>query len=143
MNAFFFGMGYSSLATARAIHTLIDGAAPIAGTTRTEEGVERLAESPYRLHVFDGVAAGATLGPDLRQATHVILSIPPNDSGDPALWRRLIDALDKALATEEHMDAATAAARGRVAPAPQRYPRATARRAVPAPGSDRQRWSPR
>ena len=33
------------------------------------------------------------------------------DSGDPALWRRLIDALDKALATEEHMDAATAAAR--------------------------------
>lgn len=85
MNLFFFGMGYSSLATARAIHQSIDVEVPIAGTTRTEEGVERLAESPYRLHVFDGVTAGTTLATDLHKATHVVLSIPPNDSGDPAL----------------------------------------------------------
>lgn len=85
MNLFFFGMGYSSLATARAIHQSIDAEVPIAGTTRTEEGVERLAESPYRLHVFDGMTAGTTLATDLRKATHVVLSIPPNDSGDPAL----------------------------------------------------------
>jgi len=84
MGVFFFGMGYSSLATARALHELVDAKLPIAGTTRTEEGVERLAESPYRLHVFDGMKPGATLGPDLRQASHVILSIPPNDAGDPA-----------------------------------------------------------
>ena len=32
-------------------------------------------------------------------------------SGDPALWRRLIEALDKAIATEEQMYAATVAAR--------------------------------
>lgn len=85
MGVFFFGMGYSSLATARSIHEIIDKDVPIAGTTRTEEGVERLAESPYRLHVFDGVKPGATLGADLRKATHVVLSIPPNDEGDPAL----------------------------------------------------------
>jgi nucleoside-diphosphate-sugar epimerase len=85
MGVFFFGMGYSSLATARAIHQIIDADLPIAGTTRTEEGCERLAESPYRLHVFDGISPGATLGPDLHTATHVVLSIPPNDSGDPAL----------------------------------------------------------
>ncbi len=85
MGVFFFGMGYSSLATARAIHQIIDADVPIAGTTRTEEGCERLAESPYRLHVFDGMKPGATLGPDLHKATHVVLSIPPNDSGDPAL----------------------------------------------------------
>ncbi|HVY52417.1 MAG TPA: SDR family oxidoreductase [Devosia sp.] len=85
MGVFFFGMGYSSLATARSIHDMIDGDIPIAGTTRTEEGVERLAESPYRLHVFDGLHKGRTLGSDLRRATHVVLSIPPDDTGDPAL----------------------------------------------------------
>ena len=85
MGVFFFGMGYSSLATARAIHQIIDDDVPIAGTTRSEENIERLADSPYRLHLFDGTAPGSTLGPDLRKATHVVLSIPPNDSGDPAL----------------------------------------------------------
>jgi nucleoside-diphosphate-sugar epimerase len=94
MGVFFFGMGYSSLATARSIHDIIDSDVPIAGTTRTEEGIERLAESPYRLHLFDGIAPGTTLVPDLHRATHVVLSIPPNDSGDPALnlHRRDLDA---------------------------------------------------
>lgn len=82
MGVFFFGMGYSSLATARSIYEIIDKDLPIAGTTRTEEGVERLAESPYRLHVFDGLKPGATLGADLRRVTHVVLSIPPSDDGD-------------------------------------------------------------
>jgi len=96
MHFFFFGMGYSSLATAKAIHELVDPGATIAGTTRTEEGVERLAESPYRLHLFDGTQPGPALGPDLRQATHLVLSIPPNDSGDPAYNQHLadIDAAD-------------------------------------------------
>lgn len=85
MNVFFFGLGYSSLATAKAIHELVDPDATIAGTRRSEEGCERLAESPYRLHVFDGVRPGPTLAPDLRAATHVILSIPPGEDGDPAL----------------------------------------------------------
>eukprot|EP01036_Dinobryon_divergens_P046952 gene46952-62857_t len=78
-------MGYSSIATARAVHETINPDASIAGTTRSEENIERLADSPYRLHVFDGTAPGATLGADLRQATHLVLSIPPNDAGDPAL----------------------------------------------------------
>ena len=42
MGVFFFGMGYSSLATARAIHQIIDGDVPIFGTSRTEEGIEAL-----------------------------------------------------------------------------------------------------
>ena len=85
MNLFFFGMGYSSLATAKAVHELVDPNAAIAGTRRSEEGCERLAESPYRLHIFDGVAPGPTLSPDLRAATHLVLSIPPGEHGDPAL----------------------------------------------------------
>ena len=65
MGVFFFGMGFSSLATARAIHQIIDGEIPIFGTSRNEEGIEALAESPYRLHLFDGAAPGMTLPPDV------------------------------------------------------------------------------
>ena len=85
MGVFFFGMGYSSLASARAIHQSIDAAIPIAGTVRTEEKAEELADSAYRIHVFDGESPGATLDEDLQKATHVILSIPPDEHGDPAL----------------------------------------------------------
>lgn len=94
MGVFFFGMGYSSLASARAIHQLIDSAIPIAGTTRSQERAEQMVDSAYRIHVFDGEAPGETLGEDLAKATHVILSIPPDEHGDPALnhHRAALDA---------------------------------------------------
>jgi nucleoside-diphosphate-sugar epimerase len=85
MGVFFFGMGYSSLATARAIHQIIDEDVPVFGTTRTEDGLEALADSPYRAHLFDGDSPGKTLVDDLKRATHVVLSIPPTEAGDPAL----------------------------------------------------------
>ncbi len=97
MSVFFFGMGFSSLATAHALHEIIDSDMPIAGTTRSEDGLEALADSPYRMHLFDGTAPGPTLGTDLRQASHVICSIPPVEAGDPALLqhRADFDAADK------------------------------------------------
>src|SRR5687767_6210269 len=97
MNVFFFGMGYSSRATARALHEVRDPGIPVAGTTRSAEGAEAFADSNYRIHVFDGEVPGATLVPDLRQATHVILSIPPDERGDPALihHRADLDAAEK------------------------------------------------
>ncbi len=85
MGVFFFGMGYSSLATARSIHQLLDRDIPIAGTTRSPDKAEQLADTDYRIHVFDGERPGSTLGEDLGKATHVICSIPPDDHGDPAL----------------------------------------------------------
>jgi nucleoside-diphosphate-sugar epimerase len=85
MGVFFFGMGYSSLASARAIHQSIDSVIPIAGTTRTEERAEQLADSSYRIHVFDGESPGLTLDEDLAKATHVVVSIPPDEHGDPVL----------------------------------------------------------
>lgn len=96
MSVFFFGMGFSSLATAHALHEIIDGNLPISGTTRSEDGLEALADSAYRMHLFDGTAPGPTLGADLRQASHVICSIPPVEAGDPALlWHRAdLDAAD-------------------------------------------------
>jgi nucleoside-diphosphate-sugar epimerase len=93
MNVFFFGMGYSSLATARAIHQHVDADIPIAGTTRSLDSAELLADAAYRIHVFDGRLPSATLGDDLTQATHVVLSIPPDENGDPAfnLHRETLD----------------------------------------------------
>ncbi|MBN9317583.1 MAG: SDR family oxidoreductase [Devosia sp.] len=91
MGVFFFGMGYSSRATARALHQLRDPDIPISGTTRSEEGAEAFADTNYRIHIFDGEVRGATLGPDLRKATHVILSIPPDERGDPALLHHRAD----------------------------------------------------
>ncbi len=88
MKVLFFGMGFSSLAAARAIHA-IDAAIPIAGTTRSEENIEAFADSPYRLHGFNGTQRSETLAADLKHATHVILSIPPDEHGDPAyMWHR-------------------------------------------------------
>jgi nucleoside-diphosphate-sugar epimerase len=84
MGIFFFGMGYSSLATARAIHRNIDPDIPIAGTTRSTDTAELLADTAYRIHVFDGLSPGTTLSEDLSRATHVVLSIPPDEHGDPA-----------------------------------------------------------
>lgn len=91
MGVFFFGMGYSSRATARALHQLRDPDIPISGTTRSEDGAEAFADTNYRIHVFNGEVPGATLGPDLRNATHVILSIPPDERGDPALLHHRAD----------------------------------------------------
>lgn len=87
MGVFFFGMGYSSLATARAIHGLVDPAMGIAGTTRNADRADELADSAYRMHLFDGTAPGPTLAEDLSKASHVVLSIPPDETGDPALNR--------------------------------------------------------
>src|SRR5690606_30792390 len=81
---FFFGMGYSSLATARALLG-IEPDARLSGTTRTENGAELLADADYLTHVFDGAKAGSTLVPDLHRATHVVQSIPPDAAVDPVL----------------------------------------------------------
>ncbi len=91
MDVFFFGMGYSSHATAQALHQFVDPPPRISGTTRTAEGAGAYADTDYRMHLFGGDAAGPTLGPDLRQATHVILSIPPDEHGDAALLRHRAD----------------------------------------------------
>lgn len=95
MDVFIFGMGYSSRATARAIHELVDPAATISGTTRGRDGGEDLADSLYRMHAFNGEAPGATLVDDLRRATHLIVSIPPDEHGD-AVLRLHRDDLDRA-----------------------------------------------
>jgi nucleoside-diphosphate-sugar epimerase len=90
---FCFGLGYSAGFLARA---LAAERWAIAGTAREEPACAALAAQGYDMHV---------LGPDdrplddpaaaLAGATHVLLSIPPDDSGDPvfAVHGRLLAGL--------------------------------------------------
>lgn len=90
MNAFFFGLGYSSQAAVEHLRQHApDGR--IAGTVRTTEKAARLGAEGIATHVFDGTAPGTTLGPDLRDASHVIFSIAPGEDGDPALIHHRAD----------------------------------------------------
>ena len=87
---FFFGMGFSSQAAARAIFAH-DPTAVVAGTSRTPAGAAALTKLDISAHVFDGTAPGHTLGTELRNATHVVLSIAPDEAGDPALIHHRAD----------------------------------------------------
>lgn len=84
MHAFFFGLGFSSTSASMRMHTLGENVS-IGGTVRTAAKAAMLTANGLRAHVFDGTVPGATLGPDLRAASHVIFSIAPGEAGDPAL----------------------------------------------------------
>ena len=90
MNAFFFGLGFSST---QAANMLRNGTRTVDlfGTVRTPEKAELLKVGGIHAHLFDGTAPGATLGADLRSASHVIFSIAPGADGDPALIHHRAD----------------------------------------------------
>ncbi|ODT65638.1 MAG: NAD(P)-dependent oxidoreductase [Pelagibacterium sp. SCN 63-23] len=85
MQALFFGMGFSSEATAdfmrqsgRFVH--------IRGTVRTADRARTLSERGHEALLFDGTQPGPELGPALAQdITHVVLSIAPDADGDLVL----------------------------------------------------------
>lgn len=90
MNAFFFGLGFSS--TAASMRMLTSGQyVDIGGTVRTAEKAQLLRAKGLSAHVFDGTAPGPTLSPDLRKSSHVIFSIAPGEKGDPALRHHRAD----------------------------------------------------
>ena len=95
MNAFFFGLGFSS--TWASMRMLTSGQYDaIGGTVRTPEKATLLQSQGLAAHVFDGTAPGPDLGPDLRASSHVVFSIAPGPDGDPALLhhRADLDAAD-------------------------------------------------
>ena len=85
MSVFFFGMGFSSQATAKAIHEIIDDKLPISGTTRSRPKAEELVRAGIRAHAFDGRAPGLMLASDLTAAKNVVISIAPSMDMDPVL----------------------------------------------------------
>jgi nucleoside-diphosphate-sugar epimerase len=75
-----FGAGYSGQAFARANMQN----ARVSGTTRTSEKFEALRSAGIEPLQFDG-ALSAELGDALAKTTHLIVSIAPDDAGDPVL----------------------------------------------------------
>lgn len=97
MRAFFFGLGFSSQQSAMAMRT--NGFASVGGTVREAEKAARLRAIGLDAVVFDGTAPGADVSAALTGATHVVLSIAPDEMGDPVLRHHRAD-LDAAPALE-------------------------------------------
>ncbi|AZO04263.1 MULTISPECIES: SDR family oxidoreductase [unclassified Mesorhizobium] len=77
---FIFGAGYSGKAFARANAQH----APISGTTRAPEKFEALRSAGIEPLQFDG-ALSPELGEALARTTHLIVSVAPDEAGDPVL----------------------------------------------------------
>ncbi|WP_159586771.1 SDR family oxidoreductase [Chelativorans xinjiangense] len=79
---FIFGAGYSAQAFAREIA----GEAPfIGGTTRSAEKAAILAGKGIGPFVYTGKGLGAGILEALRTTTHLLVSIAPDENGDPVL----------------------------------------------------------
>ncbi|WDR01909.1 NAD-dependent epimerase/dehydratase family protein [Devosia algicola] len=84
MNFFFFGLGYSSQASAAAIRKM-DANAPIGGTVRSADKLPGLRDRGLVADLFDGNAPNPALVPRIEAASHVVNSIAPDASGDAVL----------------------------------------------------------
>lgn len=82
MRLFMFGAGYSSKAIARELKIT---AAWIGGTARSEDKMAALAKAGIEPFLFDGVHLPALTAGALREATHLVVSIAPDEAGDPVL----------------------------------------------------------
>jgi nucleoside-diphosphate-sugar epimerase len=79
---FCFGLGYSAEALARRLSAK---GWSIAGTARTDEGVRHIASLGHGALLFDGHQPGAGMPQALANATHILISAGPDESGDPTL----------------------------------------------------------
>ena len=82
MRLFVFGVGFSS-------KTLIDEVRDrfewIGGTTRSTEKADALRQQGIEPYLFNGEDKGDGISEALERSTHVLVSIAPNDAGDPVL----------------------------------------------------------
>ncbi|WP_299810088.1 SDR family oxidoreductase [uncultured Roseibium sp.] len=82
MRLFVFGTGYSSKAFITEIRDRFDW---IGGTTRSQEKARDLEDLGVEPFLFDGQSQGEGIAAALSSATHVLVSIAPDDAGDPVL----------------------------------------------------------
>jgi nucleoside-diphosphate-sugar epimerase len=85
---FCFGLGYCALHLARRLRA--DGW-DISGTARTVAGADAIAHEGFAPLVFDGTSPGVGIREALQGATHVLVSVPPDDGGDPVLQHHAAD----------------------------------------------------
>jgi nucleoside-diphosphate-sugar epimerase len=79
-NILIFGAGYSGQAFARAL----PAGATVVGTTRSPEKFAALRDAGITPLLFEGTSTPELLAA-LKQATHAVISIAPDEAGDPAL----------------------------------------------------------
>jgi len=77
-----FGLGYS--AAALGARLLGEGWAVI-GTGRSPDSLSRIASQGFSPLAFDGESVSAGVLDALREATHIVVSAPPGERGDPVL----------------------------------------------------------
>ena len=82
MRLFVFGVGFSSKAFIEEVRDQFDC---IGGTTRSEEKANLLRKAGVEPFLFDGMSKGEGISDALKSATHVLVSIAPNENGDPVL----------------------------------------------------------
>ncbi|MCX2724185.1 SDR family oxidoreductase [Roseibium salinum] len=82
MRLFVFGVGFSSRAFIEEVRGRFDW---IGGTTRSPEKAEELRDAGIEPFLFDGKSKGDGIADALRTATHVLISIAPDETGDPVL----------------------------------------------------------
>ena len=82
MRLFIFGTGFSSKAFVEEVRDQFDW---IGGTTRSSDKMEALRTLGVEPFLFDGNSQGDNISEALKQATHILVSIAPNEAGDPVL----------------------------------------------------------
>ncbi len=82
MRLFIFGTGFSSKALVEEVRDQFDW---IGGTTRSSDKMEALRTLGVEPFLFDGSSQGDGVAEALKQATHILVSIAPNEAGDPVL----------------------------------------------------------
>lgn len=82
MRLFIFGTGFSSKAFVEEVRDQFDW---IGGTTRSSDKMEALRTLGVEPFLFDGNSQGDGVAEALKQATHILVSIAPNEAGDPVL----------------------------------------------------------
>ncbi len=90
---FVFGLGLSATTLAR---RLLAQGWTVAGTVRTPEKAERLADQGIAAVIFDGTGPGDDVAAALDGATHVLQSIKPGEGGDPVLLHHGADLAARA-----------------------------------------------
>jgi hypothetical protein len=81
-----FGFGFSARAlAARLCPPNTERAWRITGTSTTEAGCARIRAGGHQAVLFDGAAPSTEVSKALATATHVVVSAPPGELGDPVL----------------------------------------------------------
>ena len=84
MNLFVFGLGYSAC---HFVKMYRDRFAYIAGTVTTRDKADALANDGLDARVFSPKRTDPQIESDIRQADALLVSIPPDEEGDPVLAR--------------------------------------------------------